>query len=95
MTRPVLKLKAPMTKWKVEASHMVRMPNELEALSLEVLRHELQTLTQRYRPRPGKPPLGLLTFRYETDDRDRVNVVHAYFTGADRKLKRFARLRRS
>lgn len=95
MSRPQLKLKAPITRWKVETSQMVQMPNELEAMSLDILRHDLQTLTQLYRPRRGKPALGLLTFRYETDEDDRVNVVHAYFTGTDGKLKRFARLRRS
>lgn len=95
MNKPLLKLKAPITQWKVEASHMVEMPDKLEALNLDVLRHQLQQLTLRYRPSRGKPPLGPLTFRYETDEQDRVTIIHAYFTGRDKKLKRFARLRRS
>jgi len=95
MSRPMLSLKAPITRWRVETAQMVRMPQEVEALSLEVLREQLQCYADTYRTRPGFPPLGLLTFRYETDNRLRVKVVHAYFTGRDRKLKRFARLRRT
>lgn len=95
MNRPTLKLRAPLTRWRVETSQMVRMPDDIEALSLEVLREVLQNYADTYRARPGFPPLGILTYRYETDSRSRVIVVHSYFTGRDKKLKRFARLRRS
>lgn len=95
MSRPILKLKAPITTWKVETAQMVQMPQTVEAITLEVLRQELQKLACTYRPRPGRPSLGLLTFRYEHDKQDRINVVHAYFKGHDKKLKRFARLRRA
>lgn len=94
MGRPTITLRGPISTWTVESSQMVRMPDKIEAVSVEALRHELQRIAATYRPRPGKPPLGILTFRYEHDRHDRIEVVHAYFRGSDQKLKRFARLRR-
>ncbi len=95
MTRPLLRLPALHTRWRVETSHMVQLPDSYEVLTLEELREQLQQATLKYRARPDKPPLGELTFRYETDNRDRVVAVLAYFTGKDKQLKRFARLRRT
>lgn len=94
MNRPVLKLRQPITTWVVEEEYIVGLPPSFEALTLEVLRQELQQSTLRYRTRPDRPPIGPLSFRYETDNRDRVTVVHAYFTGKDGRRKRYARLRR-
>lgn len=94
MTRPILKLKSPPVRWRVETAQIVQLPEFIEALTIEQLRQELQKLACTYRPRPGKPPLGLLSFRYEHDCNERIAVVHAYFRGSDKKLKRFARLRK-
>lgn len=94
MPRPTLQLKSPITTWEVEVASIVKMPQYIEAMTLGLLRQELHRLSRTYRPRIGYPPLGPLTFRYEHDQNDHINRIHAYFTGKDSKLKRFARLRR-
>lgn len=92
MTKTILRAR-PAT-WHVTASHMVELPPTLQANNLNHLREQLDQHARKYRSTPDKPPLGELTYRYETDSRDRVNLIHAYFTGRDGKLKRFARLER-
>jgi len=93
MTKTLLRVR-PAT-WHVTASHMVALPMTLQAHNLDDLRQQLDAYAKRYRATPDKPALGELTYRYETDSRDRVKLIHAYFTGRDSKLKRFARLERA
>lgn len=93
MTKTILRLRP--ARWEVTASHMVALPMMLEANNLDHLREQLDQHARKYRSTTDKPPLGELTYRYETDNRDRVNLIHVYFTGRDGKLKRFARLERA
>lgn len=80
--------------WQVEKSHMVMMDLRFQALTLEDVRGYLQRQANGYHPSAINPALGQLTYRYEFDDHDQVQVVHAYFVSKDGKTKRFARVRR-
>lgn len=85
-----------MKTWNVEASYKVRAPQFIKASSVPRLRTKLQSLADTYRPRPGSPALGRLTFRYELDERsDEVNTIYAYYENRHGKRARFMRLRRS
>lgn len=85
-----------MKTWHVEKSYKLRAPDYIKAPTPGRLRTKLQSLADTYRPRPGSPALGRLTFRYEFDDKtDEVKTVYAYFHNRHGKLSRFMRLSRS
>lgn len=82
------------TTWVVEKSHKVKAPHTLVSSCLEDLRSQLQDLADSYWPSPNNPPLGQLEFRYELDDEDRVNKVHAFYKNKRGLKSRFMRLKR-
>jgi hypothetical protein len=82
------------TNWIVERSYKVGGPMMYECANLDQLRQMLQDRADDYRPGPGAPPLGDLEFRYDLDEYERVNVVHAYFRDKHSIKQRFIRLRR-
>lgn len=81
-------------KWNVETSHMVAVPQSIEADDLPELRGQVQQIADSKAVRPDRPAIGELSFKYELDDRDEPVVVHAFFTNLHGKKARFMRLRR-
>lgn len=88
---PAFKAKAPASRWFIESSHMVAVPEYIDADSLPELRGLVQTIANS---KKRKPVIGPLEFRYQLDDKDEVSVVHCYFTNRHDKKVRFMRLSR-
>jgi hypothetical protein len=82
--------------WATVKSYKVQAPDYFEATNLEHLRQQLQTLADSYIPDPDNfiPPLGDLEFRYELDENEEPDIIHAYFTDKNLSRARFIRLRR-
>lgn len=80
------------TRWIVQKSHKVRMPDSIDCANLDELRQSLQDLADTYIATDEHPPLGELEFRYELDDGDEPFIVHAYFYNKYGDRARFARL---
>lgn len=74
------------TQWRIEQSWIVDHPATINADDLTELRQRLQALAD--------DDFGVLSYRYECDERDHVNVVHAYFVGRNGHNRRFMKLRR-
>lgn len=83
-----------LTRWVVEKSHRVAIPESFESFNLEGVRGYLQNFADTYRPRPDNPPLGPLEYRYELDSHEGVIAIHAYYVGKGGVLQRFARVRK-
>lgn len=83
-------------RWNIETSHIPikSVVGHLDAASLEDLRRQIQKYADDKPVTEERPAMGELTYRYEHDNFDRVEVVHAYFTNKHGKLARFMRLRR-
>jgi hypothetical protein len=82
------------TRWIVDKSYKVRMPDHMDCADLQELRLCLQDLADEYISTDEHPPLGELEFRYELDGQDQVEAVFAYFYNKHGDRQRFARLRR-
>jgi hypothetical protein len=95
MPRPLLRLNPRLTCWTIEMSHMVAVPKYIEATTMEELRSRVQEIADSKKIRTDRPAMGEITFRYEVDKYDQVNVVHSYFLDKHGKLRRFMRLRRA
>lgn len=80
--------------WKVEKSYKVRAPRTIKAEETRYLERRVKDLADLYHPRPGSPPLGEITFRYELDEFQEPVVAHAYFINKHGDSQRFMRLRR-
>lgn len=81
-------------KWNVETSHMVAVPQVIEADDLPELRRRVQQIADSKAVRPDRPAIGELSFKYELDSHDQPVVVHSYFMNRHGKKARFMRLRR-
>lgn len=97
MNRQTLTIKTPTraARWIIETSHMVTVPEFIDADDLEELRGLVQDIADSKKVREDRPAIGEVSFRYELDKHDEVEVVHSYFVGKDEKLRRFMRLRRT
>jgi hypothetical protein len=94
MNKPILKLPRKLICWTVEKSHLFNPPRYIEATSLEELRRRIQKYADEKPPREGIPPMGEITFRYETEG-DEVVCVHSFFTNRYGNAQRFMRVRRN
>lgn len=83
-----------LSSWTVEKAHIVRLPNKLTVNGVDNLKAQLQAEANRYRPAPGKPPLGELTLRMELGEDGRVENIIAMFRDRNGLMRRFARLHR-
>lgn len=83
-----------MTTWNIEASHMVAVPAHIIADTAAELRGWVRRLAESKKVRSDRPAIGELSYRYELDSFDEVQVVHVYFTNRHGKRTRFMRLRR-
>lgn len=83
------------TRWVVTQCWLLDHPVSINTDDLTELRSRLQALAdEACAHRPPSYAFGPLSYRYECDEHDRVNVVHAYFVGRDKLNKRFMKLRR-
>lgn len=80
--------------WRIEQSHTVDHPKEVEVEDLPELRSWVQSRADAKKIRVDRPSIGKLHFRYEHDSSDQVSVVHAYFNNHRGNRLRFMRLRR-
>lgn len=81
-------------QWCIETSHMVAVPESIEADDLPELRRQVQQIADSKVARPESPAIGELSFKYELDDQDEPVVVHSFFMNRHGKKARFMRLRR-
>lgn len=96
MSRPVLKLKTPLTRWYIEASFLIDVPQSFEADDLDRVRMMVQQLAiDADKKREEATRLGQIGFRYETNEKDEVTIIHCYFIARTGKRARFMRLHRA
>lgn len=88
--RPQSKPVSGLMQWIVESSHMILVPVELRAYTLDDLRSQVQAIADS----KTLNPVGEIFYRYELDYDERARIVHCYFQGRDGRRKRFMRLRR-
>lgn len=80
--------------WKIENSHLVTVPEEIETYTTKSLMVIVQLIADRRTTKADKPPIGPINFRFEVDEDMAINMVHCHFTNKSGKLLRFMRLRR-
>lgn len=94
MNKLMLKVPRGLICWTVESSHLSNHPKHLETASLEELRSRVQKMANDKPTREGVPPMGEISFRYETGDGDEVIRVHCFFVNRMGHKARFMRLAR-
>ena len=89
---PTFKIPPKSARWIIDRSHMIEVPDYIDALDLTELRSAVRVIAK------GKKfgrPYGKLHFRYELDANEAVSFVHVTFTNRHGVQTRFMKLRRS
>lgn len=84
------------TEWRITNSRLVRHPESIAADDLPELRSRVaEIIREGNKHREPKKQIRNLSFRYEADEQDYVNVVHVYFEGYTGKTIRAMKLERT